>query len=180
MGRKTLVTLAVSFVLIATLASPRFGEVEAWGVPASTGDQQRTQVNNLGSVLGAPFRAIGKLFGGGKKKDKRISKITEKDMKKLERSQVSRVKDAKTPTATTTPPTPDTSAVITKSEDGAMLAVHIQNGREFLNAGQLNEAVAELTQATSIDPKSGEAQTLLGVAYDRKGLGWLAREAFEK
>jgi len=179
MGRKTLVVLVVSIMLVV-LAVPRFASVGAWGVPASTGDQQRTQVNNLGSVLSAPFRAIGKLFGGGKKKDKPISKITEKDMKKFESSQVSRVKDAKTPTATTTPPTPDTSAVITKSEDGAMLAVHIQNGREFLNAGRLNEAVAELTQATSIDPKAGEAQTLLGVAYDRKGLGGLAREAFEK
>src|SRR5262245_61551444 len=116
MGRKTLIALTVSMVLIVTLAGPRFAKVAAWGVPASTGDQQRTQVNNLCSVLSAPFRAIGKLFGGGKKKDKPISKITEKDMKKFESSQVSRVKDAKTPTATTTPPTPDTSAVITKSE----------------------------------------------------------------
>jgi Tfp pilus assembly protein PilF len=30
-----------------------------------------------------------------------------------------------------------------------------------------------------MDPKSGEAHTLLGVAYDRKGLGAAAREAFE-
>src|SRR5262245_467784 len=120
MGRKTLLALTVSMVLlIVTLAIPRFSKVEAWGVPASTGDQQRTQVNNLGSVPGAPFRAIGKLFGGGKKKDKPISKITEKDIKKFGSSQVSRVKDATTPTATTTPPATDNSAAITKSDDGA-------------------------------------------------------------
>ena len=180
MGRKTLVALTISTVLILTLASARLGSVGAWGIPASTGDQQRTQVNNLGSVLGAPFRAIGKLFGGGKKKDKPISKITEKDIKKFGSSQVSRVKDATTPTATTTPPATDNSAAITKSDDGAMLVDHLQRGRDFFNAGLLNEAITELTMFTAFSPKSGEAQTLLGIAYDRKGLGALAREAFEK
>jgi Flp pilus assembly protein TadD len=172
MRRKTLVALTVSIALIVMLATPRFGTVRAWTMSASTGDQQRTQVNNIGDALSAPFRALGKLFGGGKKKNKPAAKITEKDIKKFESSHVSQIKDAQTPVATS-------PAAITTPEDGSMLAEHLRKGREFLQAGQLNEAIAELTLAASINPKSGETQTLLGVAYDRKGLGARAREAFE-
>ena len=171
MRRKTLVALTVSIALIVMLATPRFGTVRAWEMSASTGDQPRTQVNNIGDVVSAPFRAIGKLFGGGKK-NKPATKITEKDIKKFESSQVRQIKDAQTPvtnnaTATTTP------------ADESTMADHLRKGREYLQAGQLNEAIAALTLAASIDPKSAEAQTLLGVAYDRKGLGARAREAFE-
>jgi Flp pilus assembly protein TadD len=171
MRRKTLVALVLSIALIVMLATPRFGTVRAWEMSANTDDQQRTQVNNIGAALSAPFRALGKLFGGGKK-NKPAAKITEKDIKKFESSQVRRIKDAQTPVATSPAPIPT-------PEDGSMLVDHLRKGREFLQAGQLNEAVAELTLATSIKPKSGEAQTLLGVAYDRKGLGARAREAFE-
>ena len=166
MVRKTFVAAAVSLVLLLTLATPHFSHVGAWGVPRDLEGEQRTEVNNLGKVLGAPFRALGKLFGGGKKK-KPISKITDKDIAKFESTKVSRVNDAQTP------------VVPTKTDDGSLSADHLRRGRELLNAGQLNEAIAELTLATSIDPKSGEAQMLLGIAYDRKGLGARARDAFE-
>src|SRR5688500_3921109 len=35
-------------------------------------------------ALGAPFRAIGRLFGGGKKKKNRVERITQKDIEKFE------------------------------------------------------------------------------------------------
>src|SRR5215472_8072721 len=171
MRRKTLVALTLSIALILMLATPHFSTVRAWEMAASSSDQQRTQVNNIGDTLSAPFRALGKLFGGGKK-SKPASKIKEKDIKKFESSQVRQIKDGQTPVANS----PSTS---TMPEDGSMLADHLHKGREFLEAGQLNEAIAELTLAASINPKSGEAQTLLGVAYDRKGLGARARESFE-
>src|SRR5215471_20503358 len=159
MRRKTLVALALSMALVVMLATPHFGTVRAWEMSASTDEEQRTQANNIGDTLSAPFRALGKLFGGGKK-SKPASKIKEKDIKKFESSQVRQIKDGQTPVA-------NSPSASTTPEDGSMLADHLHKGREFLEAGQLNEAIAELTLAASINPKSGEAQTLLGVAYDR-------------
>ena len=165
--RRTL--LVVLMVLLATTAIPGVRVLGAWGsMPDTTGVEQTTANNNVGKILGAPFRALGKLFGGGKK-NKPVSKITEKDIKRFEGSQVSRVTDAKNPPVTK----PAEISIDQNSVD------HVRRGRELLNAGQLNEAIAELTQAASIDPKSGEAHTLLGIAYDRKGLGGRAREEFE-
>ena len=169
--RKTLVAITVSMVLFAAIAIPGEKVIGAWGsMPAIDEVGQTVAANNVGKVLGAPFRALGKLFGGGKK-NKPVAKITEKDMKKFEVSKVvNRVRDAQTPPITSKPAEPGAA---TTTVD------HLQRGRELLNAGQLNEAIAELTQAASIDPTSGEAHTLLGVAYDRKGLGGRAREEFQ-
>ena len=164
MRRKTLMAAALC-ILLVVLATPRLSEVGAWESPPAATDQQQVSANGFGRIIGAPFRAIGNWFRGGKKK-KVVSKISDKDIAKFESTQVSRVTDANTP-----PVTPSTSE--------ATLGERVRRGREFLNAGQLNEAITELTGAVSLDPKSGEAHTLLGVAYDRKGLGARARESFE-
>jgi Tfp pilus assembly protein PilF len=55
----------------------------------------------------------------------------------------------------------------------------VERGRNFLNSDKLNEAVAELSLAASMDPKLAEAHNLLGVAYHRKGLNDLARKSLE-
>lgn len=168
--RKTLMATMVSMVLFLAIAIPSERVIGAWGDVRDISETEQTApANNIGKILGAPFRALGKLFGGGKK-NKPVSKITEKDIKKFEGSKVSRVTDAKTP-----PVSPKPAEV---SGDQSSVD-YIRRGRELLNAGQLNEAIAELTQAVAIDPKSGEAHTLLGVAYDRKGLGGRAREEFQ-
>jgi Flp pilus assembly protein TadD len=49
----------------------------------------------------------------------------------------------------------------------------------LLNAGDLNGAIAELSRAASIDPKSGEAKNLLGIAYESKGLRQRALDSFK-
>lgn len=167
MGRKIVVAAAVCGLLLVTLATPRFSNVGAWDKPAAVPDEQRTTANSIGSALGAPFRALGNLFRGGRKKKKEsAAKITEKDIARFESSEVSRVTDAKTPRLTST-------------TDDRSLAERIQRARELINAGQLNEAITELAVAASLDPKSGEVHMLLGIAYDRKGLGARARDAFE-
>jgi len=164
MRRKTIVAAAVSIAFVFTLATPRLTKVGAWSRPASAGATQ----TNASFSLGGIFKAI---FGGGKKK-KPVEKISDKDIKKFEASEVTRVKDAKTPTLG--PPTQPGATLGDRS-----LAERIQRGRAFLNAGQLNEAITELTTAAALAPKSGEVRTLLGVAYDRKGWGGRAREEFE-
>lgn len=56
---------------------------------------------------------------------------------------------------------------------------HLEKGRDFLNNGHLNEAIEELSKAASLDHMLGEARTLLGVAYESKGLHQVAMKSFE-
>src|SRR6185503_13920688 len=57
---------------------------------------------------------------------------------------------------------------------------HLEAGREYLLEERYNEAIGELSLATSIDPKLTEAHNLLGVAYDKKGFADRARDSFER
>jgi Flp pilus assembly protein TadD len=173
MGRKIILAAAVLIVVSIALATPRFNYVGAWGKPAAAPDAPQPTANSIASVFGAPFRALGSLFRGGKKK-KAASKISEKDIAKFEGTEVSRVNDANTPQVA-----PANQQPIEQPIEQASVPDRIRRGRELLNAGRLNDAIAELTAATSLDPKSGEAHMLLGIAFDRKGLGARAREAFE-
>ena len=172
MGRKTLTAALVSLVLLLTISVPRWSAIGAVGLnlngPDGTTEQPKKDGNSLGRALSAPFRALSRLFGGGKKRNQRPEKLTQKDIAKFESAPpVNRVNDAR-PTTPPTAPAGDSSA-----------SEHLQKGRDFLNAGKLNEAIAELSLAASLDSASGEAHTLLGVAYDRKGLRDLAQQSFE-
>jgi Flp pilus assembly protein TadD len=176
MKRKSLLAVTVSLMVLITLTTPHFGGVGAWGKPASAGEAPAPASFSIGKF----FRAI---FGGHKKKNTEknteknsekntAAKITNKDIKKFESTQVTRVSDANN--SPVRPSSPANNVV-----DDRPLAERIQRGRELLNANQLNEAITELTTAAALDPKSGEVHMLLGVAFDRKGLGARAREAFE-
>src|SRR5262249_31059100 len=166
MRRKTFLVIAVILAMLLTVGLPTLNVAEAWGNGSTMADNgQKTGTNDFGTAVTAPFRAIGKLFGGGKKR-KPATKITEKDIKNLESAQVSKVNDAQTPQVKNNA---QTAPATTTGDDSID---HLAKGREFLNAGQLNEAIAELNLAATTD-KTGEAQTLLGVAYDQKGLGGL-------
>ena len=57
--------------------------------PEATGVEDNGQTKGKGNVfvraLKAPFKAIGRLFGGGKKKDdNKFHRLTEKDVKQFE------------------------------------------------------------------------------------------------
>ena len=163
MGRKIFLATAVLIALLVALATPNFNRVGASDQPPAIAGEHKPTANGIGGV----FRALGNLFRGGKKRKKEAAaKITEKDIAKFESSEVSRVSDARTPRAAST-------------IDDRSLADRIQRARELINANQLNEAITELAIAASLDPKSGEVHMLLGIAYDRKGLGARARDAFQ-
>src|SRR5690349_7474300 len=54
--------------------------------------------NGFVRALGAPFRAIGRLFGGGKKNDQQQARrISNKEAEKFESTTLTRIKDANTP-----------------------------------------------------------------------------------
>src|SRR2546428_9475667 len=173
MRRKTLTAALVSMALLLTLTLPDWYVFGAGGinlhdpdVETAAAEQPKKPDGSLTRALSAPFRALGKLFGGGKKHN-RPERLTEKDIAKFESAQASRVKDARSPAVPAAPAGQNSAAD------------HLQRGRELLNAGKLNEAIAELSVAASLDPTSGEAHTLLGVAYDRKGLRDRAQQSFE-
>ncbi len=130
------------------------------------GVNQNNGGNGFVRVLKAPFKAIGRIFGRGRKDDNKLHRLTEKDVKKFESSPLTRVVDA------TSVPTVASNADMSAKE-------LLERGRALLDDGKLNEAIAELSLATSVDPKLAEAHNLLGVAYHRKGMVELARRSFE-
>ena len=167
---------------------------------AAKGQNSEGQGNGFLRALGAPFRAIGRLFGRGKKNESKLERISEKDAKRFESvpgtqvSKTTQVPEANsTANATTenpgmsTTPGMSTNAANTLSTAGqspvdaleAMALEHLEQGRTLLDSNDLNSAIAELSQAASANPKLSEASTLLGVAYWRKGLRDLAERSFE-
>jgi Flp pilus assembly protein TadD len=142
-------------------------------VPSDSSAQKRG--NGFVRALGAPFRALGRLFGGGKKNEQPARRITDKEAKKFESTVVTRVKDASVKAQT--PPSPANQAVASTSDPTrSILNARLENGRALLLSGNVNEAITELSSA---DKKSGEVNKLLGIAYESKGLHDKALEAFE-
>ena len=129
----------------------------------------RTKKSGNGFVraLGAPFRALGRLFGGGKKNDQQqvqMRRVTNKDLDKFENTKLERITDATTPVV----PPASTPAPLTPSSI-AEFEEHLTKARQLLLAGDANAAISELTTATAINQRSAEANKLLGVAYEAKG-----------
>ncbi len=187
MHRRTLkafiIALAVTFVLSAfwsATTTERDGD-DAANVVASDGaatgttedtaaaanaDAPKKKGNRFARFFKAPFKAVGKLFGG---EDDKMRRMSEGDAAKFESAPLMRVEDSRTATGG-------------KSADdaGGTAKDYLARGRARLDEGQLNEAIRELARAVSLDARLAEAHNLLAVAYDRKGLHERARESFER
>lgn len=120
----------------------------------------------FGKILKAPFKAVGKIFGKGGD-DGKVARMSEKDGERFESVGLVRVEDR------------DNKRPDMKDEGGAARD-YMERGRAHLEAGRLNEAVAELSRAASLDPKLSQAHSLLAVAYDRKGLGDRAADSYRR
>jgi len=170
--------IAISIALVITIAGTamwsastieREGDPDA-NVLEDTGSDAGTVQNGRGGnkvvkVLAAPFKAFGRLFGH--KDNNKIERMTEKDGERFASVGVSKVEDVRTAEARKV------------TLEGSALQ-HLQAGRTYLLNDQLNEAIAELSTAASLDPKLTEAHNLLGVAYDKKGFGDRAKDAYER
>jgi Flp pilus assembly protein TadD len=168
------ITVAMIFVIepLRSVQGIILSKVEA--TMLSAGDvstAENGQDNKFLRALKAPFKAIGRLFNRHKNDDNKLHRLSEKDVKKFESAQVLRVSDATSATQLIQ------SENVANGEPSA--SDHLEKGRTRLNAGDLNEAVAELSLAASIDPKLAEAHNLMGVAYQAKGLPEMARRSFE-
>jgi Tfp pilus assembly protein PilF len=178
MNKRRLIAVLIAFVLTifatamwSASTDEREGDPDAIvledsGSEAGAIDEPRKKGGNrVVKVLAAPFKAFGKLFGGGNDKNK-IHRMTEKDAERFATVGVTRIEDARTPAK--------------KETATGSAREHLEIGREYLLEGRYSEAVSELSTAVSLDPKLTEAHNLLGVAYDKKGFGEQAKESFER
>jgi Flp pilus assembly protein TadD len=118
----------------------------------------------FGKIFKAPLKAVGRLFGRGD--DKGLARMTERDASRFESTGVVRVEDK------------TTERTRLDETDGSARAC-LERGRSMLEEGNLNEAIAQLSRATSLDPKLAQAHSLLAVAYDRKGLHDRAEDSYK-
>ena len=118
----------------------------------------------FGKIFKAPFKAVGKLFG---KDDDKLARMTEKDAERFESTGVVRVEDRDN--VRPAPPA-----------EGGSPRDYLERGRALLEEGRLNDAIDQLSRATSLDPKLSQAHSLLAVAYDRKGLHDRAEDSYKR
>ncbi len=166
------------------VADAKFDSKDSTTTSTSESENRKSKGNAVARALGAPFRAIGSIFGGSKTKAKRKSqRLTKKDEEKLEGAGIIRVTDSRSPaTPVIAPPV---AAVAPSAPDASIAntnAAHqsLTEARKHLESGFVTEAITLLSHAASLDPRLAEAHRLLGVAYDRKGLRNLARESYER
>lgn len=142
---------------------------------------QSKSENTFVKVLKAPFKAIGRLFGAGKKDDdNKLQRLSRKDVRKFESVGSARVVDARTTGFETPAPAQTSENALAVNPALSSAQENLERGRALLNEGNINDAIAVLSTAASADPKLHEANNLLGVAYEAKGMRDRAFESFEK
>jgi predicted Zn-dependent protease len=179
MRRRTIIAIVIAVSLCfgvtafwSAQTNLRDGETDANIVSdagAKTGsnmEDKKKDGNRVVKVLSAPFRAFRRLFGGGKDEGK-LQRLTEKDVAKFESTGMTRVDDSRAPKE------------VTPNASGSARE-HLSQGRAFLSMGRINEAIGELSLAASLDPRLSEAHSLLGVAYDRKGMHDRAKDSYDR
>jgi Flp pilus assembly protein TadD len=179
MNKRTLLAILIAFILSigATVmwsattterdGDPDVNAIEDSGsLAGSVKEQKKGGGNKVVKVLAAPFKALGRLFGHGGD-DHKLRRMTEKDAEKFESVGVERIEDVRNPSPA-------------KVNAMASAKEHLASGRTHLLNGRINEAIAELSTAASLDPKLSEAHNLLGVAYDQKGMADRARDSYER
>jgi Tfp pilus assembly protein PilF len=177
MSKRSLLAILIAFVLTIAASAmwsastiEREGDADANAIEdsgslAGSAPAQKKSGNKVARIFAAPFKAFGRLFSH--KDDNKPQRMTEKDADKFVSVGLSRVDDIRTPDAK-------------KLASANSAKEHLANGRSYLLSGQLNEAIAELSTAASLDPRLSDAHNLLGVAYDKKGLADRARDSYER
>jgi Flp pilus assembly protein TadD len=131
--------------------------------------------NTFVKVLKAPFKAIGRLFGIGGKDDKKLRRLSRKDVEKFETVGSAKVVDARTAEKNKA-----VESLPALDPNVATAEQNLERGRTLLNSGHVSEAITYLSTAASLDPKLHEANSLVGIAYETKGMRDRAFESLEK
>jgi Tfp pilus assembly protein PilF len=187
MVKRPIIVFALTLVLVTGAVPIRhvhgvlmtLEEVAMLDATSRDADNQSKGDNTFVKVLKAPFKAIGRLFGAGKKDDDRPQRLSRKDVKKFESVGAAKIVDART----TGFETPAASAAEKAAPVDAALApaqANLERGRALLKSGNVNDAITVLSTAVATDPALHEAYNLMGVAFEIKGLRDRAFESFEK
>ena len=176
MNKRRIIAILIALVVtVAATAMWSASTIQREGDPdaivledsgSEVGVQPKKGGNKIVKVIAAPFKAFGRLFGRGDDTNK-LHRMTEKDAEKFESVGVTRVDDARNQSEK-------------KMTAASSAREHLEAGREFLMAGNYNDAISALSMAVSLDPKLTEAHNLLGVAYDKKGFADRAKDSFER
>ncbi|HYJ47322.1 MAG TPA: tetratricopeptide repeat protein [Pyrinomonadaceae bacterium] len=178
MRRRTIIAIVITLTLCFGIGAywsaettGRDGDTDAnivkdGGAEAGSNMEKKKDGNRVVKALTAPFRAFRRLFGGGKD-DGKLQRLSEKDVARFESTGTARISDATTP------------AEARPSASGDARE-HLAQGKMLLSSGRINEAITELSLAASLDPRLSEAHSLLGVAYDRKGMHDRAQDAYDR
>ncbi|MCA1635401.1 MAG: tetratricopeptide repeat protein [Acidobacteria bacterium] len=180
MNKSRIIAIFIAFMLVISATAlwsaegdERDGDtatniVAESGTEAGTNETEapsKKKGNRLFRIFKAPFKAVGKLFGGND--GGKVARMTEKDAEKFESIGVMRVEDA------------GHGKLRAAGAEGTARE-RLERGRALLEQGRLNEAIAELSSAASLDPRLSQAHSLLAVAYERKGLRERAKDSYER
>lgn len=187
MFKRTVIVLSLLVLVTSAMSVPKVRSVlmtpdEQVLIESASQDAQKTESkggNKFVSVLKAPFKAIGRIFGAGKNDDKKLQKLSRKDVEKFEAVGMTKVIDARTANDAASAKEPDANVVMADPA-AAAAQENLDRGRALLNSGNVNDAVALLSNAVSRDPKLHEAYNLLGIAYEAKGMRDRAFESLQK
>lgn len=178
MLKRTLIVLSLTLVLVTSaLPLPRVQGVlmtadEVAMLEASSQEAEESRKkgdNTFVRVLKFPIKSIGRLFGMGKD-NKKPQRLSRKDVEKFESVGTSRVIDARTTISDAAATSPAAENVPALDPALATAQENLERGRTSLNSGNINDAIAALSNAATTDPKLHEAHSLLGVAYEAKGM----------
>lgn len=187
----TVIVLALAAVIPAVRSVRGAGFAHQSAAVAGEEADAKKKGNGFVRALKAPFKAIGRLFGGGGKDDK-SARVTEEDIRKFQTVGVVRVNDARTALPPAAAPQPQEEArspqngAASPQQNDALLEAqrrareNLNEGRALLSKNYLNEAIARLSSAATFDPTLADAHRFLGVAYDLKGLPDMARASYER
>ncbi len=180
MNKRRVIVIFVAFVLMVSLSAlwsaegdEREGDTPT-NVVAAAGAEAGAEIsaapkkkgNRFARFFKAPFKAVGKILGGGDDGQK-LARMSEKDAARFESVGLVRVEDGDHRR-------PEAAGAEGSARD------QLERGRALLGAGELNEAIAALSRAVSLDPRLGQAHSLLAVAYDQKGLRDRAKDSYAR
>ena len=186
MFKRTVIVLSLLVLVTSAMSVPKVRSVlmtpdEEVMLETASQDAQKAESksgNKFVSVLKAPFKAIGRLFGAGKD-DKKLQRLSRKDVEKFEAVAMTKVIDARNANDAASAKEPE--ANVTMADPAAASAQeNLDRGRALLNGGNVNDAIAMLSNAVSRNPNLAEAYNLLGVAYEAKGMRDRAFESLQK
>jgi tetratricopeptide (TPR) repeat protein len=186
MLKRTVIVLSLLVLVTSAMSVPKVRGVlmspdEEVILEAASQDAEKRESKGGNKFIGAlkfPFKAIGRIFGAGKD-NKKPQRLSRKDVEKFEAVAMTKVIDARNANDATAAKEPEANvAMADPAAAGAQQ--NLDRGRALLNRGNVNDAIALLSNAVSRDPKLHEAYNLLGIAYEAKGMRDRAFESLQK